>query len=169
MAQFEDALAYLLTKEDYTPPRYEPVTDNNGGTVIAGINSKSFPDDVATILDCANRAEAVKGFYLRVFWKPMLLGGIESQDVANRVLDMGVNAGMGRGIRLLQQAINALGHNIAEDGVIGPVTIGTANTCDPDSLLASYRAQRVAYYNAIAAKNPDNLKYLAGWLKRANA
>jgi lysozyme family protein len=141
--------------------------------VCCGVNSKSYPAQFAWIAAQPNgqRAAAVADFYEKEFWTPLMLGGLESQDVATRVLDMAVNGGPQTAIRLLQMAINALGHDIVEDGHNGPNTLSAANSCDPESLLASFRAQRVIRYNHIfAAKdNPteqdaDNLKV---WLKRA--
>lgn len=170
MSQFAPALTFLLSNEDYTPPRYENAIDNNGGGVIAGINSKSFPDQYAAIaaLPQDQRADAVYKFYFAYFWTPMGLGAIDSQDVATRVLDMGVNAGTHTSVQLLQQAVNSLGNTIAEDGKIGPATIAAANACDPTALLAAFREQRENHYQMIVAKNPANQRYLAGWLARAS-
>lgn len=166
MAQFNPALNFLLNFED-APRSYAPSTDNNGGHVIAGINSKSFPQaymDIAS-LPVGSRANAVAKFYFSAFWNPMQIGGIESQDLANRVLDMGVNAGPVTSIRLLQRAVNALRTSIAEDGKMGPETLEAVNCCNPDALLASFRSQRDAHYAKCEA-SPELHKV---WHERAIA
>ena len=92
MAQFSDALNFTLNFEDRNRTYSENI-DNNGGRVIAGINSKSFPQDEAAIaaLPQSQRAAAVSFFYYSKFWTPLQAGGLESQDVANRYFDCSVD------------------------------------------------------------------------------
>ena len=169
MSQFPPALQFLLSCEDYTPPRYQAVQDNNGGGVIAGINSKSFPDQYGAIaqLDQNMRADAVYKFYFSYFWQPMSLGGLTSQVAATGVLDMAVNGGQGTSVKLLQQALVALGKAITVDGHIGPMTLEAANSLDPDRLEAAFIAQTEDRYREIVEKNPDNADFLEPWLARA--
>lgn len=173
MSQFPEALAYLLKFED-SRLTYATTSDNRG-QVIAGVNSAAFPQQFAFInsLPIDQRAQAVAGFYLSEFWKPLHLGGIESQDVANRVLDAAVNMGPGTAVKLLQSAVNRLftsqAQSIAEDGRMGPLTLGAVNSRDADEVLAAFRAERSDYYRDLVAKNPDSAPYLKGWLARAMA
>ena len=171
MAQFSDALNFTLNFEDRNRTYAENI-DNNGGRVIAGINSKSFPQDEAAIaaLPQSQRAAAVSFFYYSKFWTPLQAGGLESQDVANRYFDCSVDCWIPEAIEMLQRAVNALHAGTVEvDGAIGPITLAAANSADPEALLAAYREQRVAYYEAIAAKNPADKPDLAGWLVRARS
>lgn len=115
MSNFGPALDFLLDNED---ERRECCTvPDAGGYAISGINSRSFPEDFARINDLPQdqRGPEVARFYLLTFWAPLHLSGLASQDVANRVLDMAVNGGMGTSVRLLQQAINALGKTVSSD------------------------------------------------------
>lgn len=165
MSAFAPALDFLLDSED-RPRRYNEVIDNNGGKVIAGINSKSYPEQEAAIASASQekRSSLVYQFYFVEFWLPLKLGYLNSQDVANRVLDASVNMGQVPAIRLLQQAVG-----VAADGHIGPVTLAAANVLNADALLASYREQRSDYYRKIVAAKPEDEKYLKNWLARANA
>lgn len=171
MANFGPALEYLLNFED-APRSYIEVTDNNGGKVIAGINSKSFPqaEEAIASLPQDQRSSQVYQFYYAHFWVPMKLGFLNSQDVANRVLDMAVNAGEGNAELELQKAICEVRSGACEiDGVIGPITLAAANSVDQGELLLAFRAQRVNYYEAVEAKHPEDETYLKTWLARAEA
>lgn len=170
MAQFAPALEFLLDAED-RGRTYKEVIDNNGGRVIAGINSKSYPEQEAAIASApeSQKSALVYQFYFSEFWLPLKLGGLESQDVANRVLSAAVNCGMNTAIQMLQQAVNLLGGPIGVDGHIGPITLAAANSVDPERLLAAYRQEWGDKYRRIAAANPNDEKYLKGWLARAKA
>lgn len=171
MADFDTALNYVLNYED-GPRSFKVVTDNNGGQVVAGINSKSFPDDVAAIAAVPQnqREPLVANFYRVKLWIPMMLGGLDGQDLANRVIDMETNAGEPQAAPELQRAINTVTPGaVTVDGIVGPLTIAAANAADQTALLNAFRAQRESYYETIAAKNPDDEPYLKVWLARAKA
>src|SRR5208283_4911306 len=108
MAQYPPALEYILQFED-PKHAYANIPDNKGN-VIAGVNSLAFPADFAAIaaLPQNQRARAVAQFYQSNFWNPLRLGGLNSQDVANRVLDEAVNTGLREAAVALQEAINTL-------------------------------------------------------------
>jgi lysozyme family protein len=169
---FPPALDYILQYED---PRHtwEAAMDNNGGGVIAGINSKSFPAQYASIASVPQerRGPFIDDFYRLTLWLPMLLGALDSQDLANRVIDMETNAGEPQAAPELQRAINSLrfGAALTVDGVVGPLTIAAANKQDQIALLNAFRAQRVAFYNQVVAAHPNDEPYLQRWLARAQA
>jgi lysozyme family protein len=174
-AIFQPALEYILQYED---PRHTwaVAKDSNGAPVVAGINAASFPATVTAILKVAqvNRGPAIEEFYRANLWQPMLLGALDSQDLANRVMDMETNAGEPQAAPELQRAINSLSPQFSPtavivDGVVGPLTIAAANECDPTALINAFRAQRVAFYTEIAAKHPADEPYLKQWLARAQA
>jgi Predicted Peptidoglycan domain len=171
MAQFPPAYDYIMRFED-PEHLYASVTDNNGAQVISGINAAAWPSDFALVnaIFQPQRGPAVANFYQTRLWAPLQLGGLESQDVANRVLDEEVNAGRREAILLLQRAVNVLhAGTLVEDGAVGPLTLAAANAADPEALLATYRAARAASYQAIVAANSDDARYLATWLARAQA
>ena len=171
MAQFPAAYDFVMGFED-PEKTYAESTDNNGAGVIAGINQASFPSDFAYINSIfqPQRGPAIARFYDSRFWTPLQLGGLESQDVANRVMDAAVNMGPNTGVKLLQEAVNALhGNSVGVDGLMGPLTREAANARDPEALLAAFRTVRGEYYRRIAIAKPEDQKYLAGWLRRAEA
>ena len=180
MAQFPPAFAFMMANED-SQYSYAEVQDSNGAGVIAGINQASFPKQFAGIaaLPAAQRATPIQAFYVTQFWAPMKLGALESQDLANRLIDAAVNMGAGTAGKLLQEAINGLqppsGAPLAVDGVVGPATLTAANAANSEALLASFRQQRLLQYQLIATKNPADQKFLGTaehpgvWWKRATA
>lgn len=169
MSQFQEAFQYTMLFED----RYREyaVQPDPGGFAISGINSAAFPDEFARIqaIPQSERGPSVEEFYQSKFWTPMKIGGINDQDLANRVFDMGVNGGSVEAVQLLQQAVGALRHPVTVDGHIGPETLQAVDECEHDAILAAYRQQRQDYYKAVVVKNPDKAKYLKGWLRRAIA
>src|SRR5690348_11423943 len=127
LSQFLPAFEFMIVNED-VPHSWAAKTDNDGGVVIAGINSKSFPHALAAILSLqqANRGPAIQTFYFSQIWTPSKIGGLEEQELANRVFDQAVNSGVRKAVKLLQAAIGMAPADC--DGLIGPATLENANT-----------------------------------------
>jgi lysozyme family protein len=137
---------------------------------ISGINSGAWPAQFASIaaLPQAGRATAVQAFYEAQFWSPWL-AQLVSDELAKRVFDFGVNAGSGTSVKMLQQAVNALGGNLKVDGGWGPATLAAVNAADENALMQAFIAARAAHYQAIAAAHPADAPYLKLWLARAQS
>lgn len=170
MAQFQpDALNFLLDNED-ARRSYATVPDAPPGAfAISGINSAAYPLEFADINFIAQsaRGPAVASFYQNAFWNPLQAGGLDSQDLANRVLDQAVNGGLNTGAVMLQRAANTCGCTLVTDGHIGPATLEAVNALDPERIIAAYRELRCTHYRAIVEAKPEDQKYLAQWLARA--
>ena len=170
MSTFAPALDFVLDNED-RERKYALVPDAPPGAhAISGINSAAYPEQFAQIAATpqAQRGPAIANFYLTEFWNPLGVSGINSQDVANRVLDQAVNGGLKSGGTLLQIAADACGSSLVIDGSIGPNTIKVINALDPAALLKAFQTARINHYKAIAAHNPADQKYLSEWLARAS-
>jgi lysozyme family protein len=185
MADFDYCVAFVLSNEDHTPPRYEDEPDApgsyavvngvrawNGARAISGVNSHEWPAQYAVIaaIQQDRRGPAVAAFYRQNFWNQRLVG-LVSAPVAAVTMDACVNEGVSVGVRLLQEAVNDCnptgGHALNEDGQLGPATVSAANTCDPVKLLAAFMDARQTRYRALVDANPADAPYLAGWLARA--
>ena len=155
MANFDIAFAWLMQFED-PAYQYKDEADNNGAGVISGINGASYPADYARIkaIAQAERGPAVKDFYQQNFWNKWF-DQIQSDEVAKRVVDAGTNMGPGTACKLAQEAAGA-----APDGAWGPNTVSAINRCDAAQLVTSFKQDRLAVYQRIAAANPDSAKYL---------
>lgn len=170
MSQFFPALSFVLNNEDGRR-QYAAVPDAPpGARAISGINSAAYPTQYAKIaaLPQAQRGSAVSDFYLTEFWNPLEVANLDSQDLANRVMDQAVNGGLGSGGKLLQVAANACGSSLAIDGSIGNETVSAANSLDQSQLLTAFKTARINHYKAIAVHNSSLQKYLPEWLARAS-
>lgn len=139
---------------------------------ISGINSGAWPAEFAAIAaaDQAGREPLVQQFYENHFWNKWY-AQLNSDELCKRVFDFAVNAGSGKAVRCLQQAVNSLlapGESpLAEDGGWGAKTLGAANAADPVALVSAFQDTRVAYYQAIVAASPAKAIYLHAWIARA--
>jgi hypothetical protein len=170
VADFPTCYAFVLSNEDYTPPRYlmkaDPTKADPTACSISGINSAAFPIEYLRILmiQAPHRGPAVEAFYQATYWNSWISQLPDA--LAMRVMDAEVNDGGGIGVRLLQKAVNKVctpvKPPIAEDGLWGPITVAVAVSCVPPILIAAFKAARVAFYESIGG--PD----LPAWLVRAN-
>jgi len=167
MSAFMPAFDFLMDSED--PKREFQCVPDNKGLVISGVNSLEWPDDFKAInaLPVHGRPFAVAAFYQKNYWNPLLLAQINSQDIANRVLDQSVNGGNSSAVSMLQNACGFCGQTVTADGVMGPNTLAAVNACDPVALLDQYRQERLHHYVAVAAAHPEWSSDLAGWEARA--
>lgn len=114
-----------------------------GGETKYGIAKKFYPD-----LDIKNltKAQAVE-IYRRDFYNKMGIEQISDLNLALNVMDMGVNAGTSRAMRMLGEAAD----------------IAAKQNRD---IVKVYKELRVNYYKALAEKKPELKVFLAGWLNR---
>lgn len=90
------------------------------------------------------------------------------REVAYRVADHHVNAGPRAAGRVAQRAARAHGHDLAEDGIIGPRTVGALREVGAE-VVPALREARAGWYRALSAQNPRFRVFLRGWLRRAYA
>ena len=173
MAEITPAFDFLMDNED-SQRLYARVLDScpAGGCdgpcyAISGINSGAWPTDFATIeaVPQAQRGPFVLHFYALHFWNGWL-AQLNSQDLANRVFDGGVNSGEGNAVRWLQEALRATGaQGVAVDGVWGPITLAAANAAPQDALLDAFSQERVAFLRKYCADNPALASLIARAMK----
>lgn len=102
------------------------------------------------------------------YYQPIKADSIDSDMIRTHLYDMGVNAGTGAAVKLLQKSINKVyGISIATDGVIGNITLTyTNNKAKLNELVNEFINQRSIYYQELADRKPTNKKFLQGWLNR---
>ena len=153
MANFMHAIGGLLDREG----GYVKDRDDGGGETKYGISKLAYPHlDIAGLM----KQDAIDIYHID-YWDALACGSFVSQRVANVVFDFGVNAGVKRSAKVLQQCLG-----VRVDGWIGPITIKAVNDMDGDTLAYKFSLKRVAYYTAIAARSKRQLKFLVGWLNR---
>jgi lysozyme family protein len=170
MVDFKPAFAFVLQHEDST--RSGKV--DAGGRTRFGIAEKFHPDLPEEFFTGSTEvalAEAEK-IEEREYWEAMRLDGLENQNVANKLFDMGVNMGVRQAAVYAQRAANAMvasDARVAEDGVIGPRTLAAINAVDPIAYYQLLCELSAAHYRHLAAVNPAQAVNLKGWMKRAQA
>lgn len=92
------------------------------------------------------------------------------------VFDMQVNAGA-NAVRLLQRLLVRFGHDLKDDGIIGPKTARAAREAiarAPEHLVCAYGIERRNYYYRLGDRRPQLRKFArrrdggkGGWITRA--
>lgn len=154
MADPNQAIAITLKNEG----GYVNNPADSGGPTKYGITSKDFFGDISAIT-----VEQATAFYLSKFWNP-LYNSILSQDIANKLEDMGVLAGVGTAVKCLQRALNLPDNEIT--GFFGPITLSLINSTNSTILLAVYRHLLNTHFEAVVTTNPKDAIFLKGWENR---
>lgn len=115
-----------------------------GGATNKGITQQVYDDwrerhgDEKRSVRFIEEAE-VENIYLNRYWRP--LNGDRLPDGVDYCLfDFAVNSGVNRAARYLQRAVG-----VAEDGQIGPMTLGAAAATQPDRLINEICTLRQRY------------------------
>ena len=186
MADIAVAIVFVIALEDdhQHPGCITQLRGDSGGRTRLGIAQRWHPDltksgfyDGDPIAGSVNplrwtpttvSEEAGAGIaasvYQRQYAEPLMLSEIGSQDLANRLLAFAVNEGLRQAVVLLQRCLDT-----AADGEMGPNTLSQANGRDAGALIASMKAEQVAFYRNLAANNPNLAEYAGGLQNRAEA
>jgi len=87
--------------------------------------------------------------------------------VACKLLDCGVDIGIKSVNVCLQRALRACGKPVAEDGVLGPLSVDAVAKTSPLMLLPALKSEIAAHYRLVAVAKPGEAQDLGGWLNRA--
>jgi lysozyme family protein len=98
----------------------------------------------------------VEPLYKKKYWDAVRADELPS-GIDYMVFDMGVNAGPGRSIKLLQAAVG-----VTPDGGFGPITMAAALAIDPVTLIERFSAEKVVFYRGL----DDFPTYGPNWLNR---
>lgn len=174
MADRHIAFLFVMAHEDVTMSGVV-ATDNDGGQVRFGVNSKSNPQAVGDgfytmpVTDALVYAEKL---FVAKYWSAVMGNDIAVQRIANQVADLYFLSER-EAILILQRAVNRfVATPISVDGAMGPVTLATVNVvADPLSLLDAIKAQAIVFYQSLVKKDP--VKYTTqdykSWVSRLNA
>ena len=151
MADFNIAVELVLKHEG----GYVDDPNDPGGETNFGISKRAHPD-----LDIKNltREQAVE-IYEKEYWNP-IYGQLNFQELANQLLDFGVNAGTHTAVTLLQEHVL---YSVSVDGILNDNQVAAANSQSFDDCTEVYALERIRHYSKL--KNFD--RYAAGWVRRA--
>jgi lysozyme family protein len=123
-----------------------------GGETNWGISKRSYPgEDIPNLT-----IERARELYLRDFWTP-IKGDMLPDALALCLFDMAVNSSVAQAVRTLQKAID-----VPVDGILGPGTIGKAQSMDSKTLVSYMQAERLLFLMKL-----ENFQYFGrGWTRR---
>ena len=160
MSRFEDCLARILKHEG----GYVNDPLDSGGRTNLGVTQRVWEEFVGhpvTETDMkALTPEKIAPMYKLKYWNPSYCE-VLPKGLDYVVFDFAVNAGTGRSVKTLQQAIGCVA-----DGVIGPKTMAAINDANPKDLIAKFSDARADFYQGIVARKPDQARFIKGWLNR---
>lgn len=188
MANFDEAARRTLGHEG----GYVDDPDDVGGETYRGVSRRYHPDWPGwPLIDEHKKGggklppkldrdedlqQHVGDFYKNKFWDKLRGDGIASQEIANELFDTGVNMGVGRAARFLQEGLNLLNRNgtsyddISVDGDIGSKTIVAMDRLltlgDEKTLLKLLNLLQGAHYIDFMRRAPVQEKFARGWLNR---
>lgn len=167
MADLQIAIDYVLEWEDSTLSG-AITTASDGKRTRFGIDEHWHPELTNSLYYSSMGQVAAllvaRGIYEANYCEPLCIAMIENQEVANKLLSLGVNVGVTMASKMLQDAVMVVG-----DGRIGPLTLGALDHMNPNIVLGRLRCEAESYYDDLVEKNPSLEVYRAGWLRRAAA
>jgi lysozyme family protein len=104
-----------------------------------------------------------KDIYKKYYWTPYSLDSLKSEKLACALFNQLVNRNPQSAIKSFQRALN-----LADDGIIGPNTINTANALNENKVLIALVKDINLFYAGLCIKDNSQLVFLKGWLKRAS-
>lgn len=134
-----------------------------------GVSAKVLEEELGrepTAEDMKNLTEeSARNIYLRQYVRPVTnnLGIPPDAEEFPHVLDMVINHGYGNTVPILQRAVGA-----KVDGKSGPGT-RKAIQSKLGSLKEPLVEKRKEFYSQIVKQDPDQKKFLKGWLSRADS
>lgn len=171
MAKFDIAIPKILAYEGgYVFHKADPGGETNRGITdrLDGKVDHAVDIDGDSVGDVAIKdlsEEQAKTVYKRVFWDRMQGDHINSQAIADMLMDGYVNCGK-QAIKIIQRVIG-----VKDDGAFGPATLlalneATKEHIDEVKIYRQFKEARIAYYHSLVEKKPDLEVFLKGWLNR---
>lgn len=187
MAEFEKAYFKTMGHEG----GYVNDPDDAGGETYGGISrvynpswegwnviddhlSTSYPESLD---DNDELQDVVENFYEQHYWDVNRLDEVASQAVADEMFDTGVNMGINRAAKFLQESLNYLNRNslifgdLVVDGKIGRASLSALNSVlinDEEVLLKIMNVLQGMHYLNYMRKSPTQEKYARGWFQRVS-
>lgn len=97
------------------------------------------------------------------FWDKWKADEIKNQSIANLVVDWLWGSGKW-GIIYPQRALG-----VKDDGIVGKKTIDALNSADQEKIFKKIWNMKKDFYLNIVKKNPNQKRFINGWLNRLNS
>jgi lysozyme family protein len=122
---FDEAVDFII---DHIEGGYANNPRDKGGETNWGISVRAHPQYAGQIKDLTR--EEAKEVYFRDYYLPVKLM-LFPEKTRLVVLDCAINLGVPRTRKFVQVALNKIGFDLAEDGIIGPNTLAAIQAADP--------------------------------------
>jgi lysozyme family protein len=168
ISNMTDFIDTIIKREGGDTETNDP--DDSGGRTKFGISENAHPEAWA---DGDVSYWEARTIYERVYILAEKFHLIRDEHLKHQVVDFGVPSGPDTAARLLQQLVG-----VKVDGVIGPKTLAAIDNYPDGKLFGvevpgrvllnlAFRDAREIFYATLAKRRPKDLKFLLGWLKRA--
>ena len=156
---------------------YSDRPDDAGGPTNHGITQQRLADwrrrPVTAAEVEALSVEEARDIYRHCYIQAPGLGKVLDDDLRGLLVDCSVLHGPRNAVRFLQRALG-----VADDGILGDLTVAALWRVDRRRLLWQVFAERVMFVGRIISENlmdadrdgiPDNTEFAKGWLARIGA
>lgn len=166
-SNWDQAFKQMLASEggftDDERDKGNKLPDGRKGSTMLGVTQFNWEQHVGhqvTHDDMRKLTAAdVEPLYKKKYWDVVRADELPS-GIDYLVFDLGVNAGPGRSIKLLQTAVG-----VTPDGGFGPMTMAAVQAADPVKLIEDFSQAKEDFYRSL-----DDFKtYGNGWLNRVAA
>lgn len=160
MADFKRYAPKLLQLEG----GYTNHPEDEGGPTNLGVTLRTYRaycGNEKTIKDLRNMSyETWQNIMKDLYWDKCLADKIDSQPLAELIVDWCVNSGM-VGLRKVQEIVGC-----RPDGIAGPITLSMINSSDAESLFNRIWDARKQFYTNIVKNSPSKKVFMNGWMNR---
>lgn len=160
----DDLVSHIMKAEGW--PTFTDAVNDRGGPTKGGITLATLSRYLrrpATVAELKALPEyTARTIYAQEYIEKPGFGRITDERVQAYLVDIAVTSGPKRAIRYLQRMVGT-----EDDGYLGPVTAAAANAMDPTRLLNRLIAYRATKMAADVQDNPEQVKWIEGWIARA--
>ena len=132
-----------------------------------GGKAEGFPDNARDLT-----SEQAKQIYREMYYEHYRNDEVQDPRLSEHAFDISVIPGPKRAARWLQAELNKNGLPVEKDGTLGSKTLDALNRATPGQLRKinnGMAAKREQFFRRRAEEDPDNKKYLRGWIARARS
>lgn len=139
-----------------------------GGATMKGVTLATFRKFYGADKTVSDLKAITDAQWLHIFkvgyWDKCRADEINSQSVANALVDWAYNSGVSTAVKKVQALLR-----ITQDGIVGPKTIAEINASNTRTLFEAIKAARIEFVENIVKNKPSQAKFLNGWKNRINA
>ncbi|MDR0478502.1 MAG: hypothetical protein LBH31_01585 [Burkholderiaceae bacterium] len=127
-----------------------------GGETNWGVTLRTAREAGYTGAMCDLTRDQAKAIYRDAYWNRAKCVQYDGA-IGFQVFDAAVNHGIGQAIRFLQRAVG-----VADDGIVGPITLSAVRGMPSMDVLARFNAQRLNFYTQLSTW----ATFGKGWARR---